>query len=73
MLPVSRLEELGFQIVIVPSDLQRAGIKAMQRTLDAIKRDGSSKSVLDDMAEFDEREALVATAEFLDRGKRSSS
>ena len=73
LVPVSRLEELGFQIVIIPSDLQRAGIKAMQRTLDAIRRDGSSKSVLDDMAEFDEREALVATAEFLERGKRYAS
>ena len=73
LLPVSQLEQLGFQIVIIPSDLQRAAIKAMQRTLEAIKRDGSSKSVLDDLAEFDEREALVATADFLERGRRYSS
>jgi len=73
LLPISRLEQMGFQIVIIPSDLQRAGIRAMQRTLDAIKRDGSSQSVLDDMAGFDEREKLVATAEFLDRGKRYAS
>ena len=73
LLPVSQLEQMGFQIVIIPSDLQRAGIKAMQRTLEAIKRDGSSKSVLDDLAEFDEREALVATADFLERGRRYSS
>lgn len=70
LLPVSQLEQMGFNIVIIPSDLQRAGIKAMQRSLDAIKRDGSSRSVLNDMAEFDERELLVATAEFLERGKR---
>lgn len=70
LLPVSRLQELGFHIVIIPSDLQRAAIKAMQRTLEAIARDGSSANVIADLAAFDEREALVATADFLARGKR---
>jgi len=70
LLPVGRLEQIGYSIVIIPSDLQRAAIKAMQRTLDAIARDGSSVGVLGDLAGFDERETLVATAEFLDRGKR---
>jgi 2-methylisocitrate lyase-like PEP mutase family enzyme len=70
LLPVSRLQELGFHIVIIPSDLQRAAIKAMQRTLVAIARDGSSANVITDLAAFDEREALVATDEFLARGKR---
>jgi 2-methylisocitrate lyase-like PEP mutase family enzyme len=70
LLPVARLQELGFHIVIIPSDLQRAAIKAMQRTLTAIKRDGSSGQILADLAGFDEREALVATDEYLARGKR---
>jgi 2-methylisocitrate lyase-like PEP mutase family enzyme len=70
LLPVGRLEQLGFSIVIIPSDLQRAAIKAMQRTLDAIARDGSSVNVLRDLAGFEEREQLVATAAFLDRGRR---
>ncbi|MSQ71759.1 MAG: oxaloacetate decarboxylase [Betaproteobacteria bacterium] len=70
LLPVSRLDELGYQIVIIPSDLQRAAIKAMQRSLQAISRDGSSLAMIEDLAAFDEREELVATAEFLARGKR---
>ena len=70
LLPVSRLRELGFQVVIIPSDLQRAAIKAMQRTLEAIARDGSSARIIGELAPFDERETLVATAEFLERGKR---
>lgn len=70
LLPVARLDELGYQIVIIPSDLQRAAIKAMQRSLQAISRDGSSLAMIQDLAAFDEREALVATAEFLARGKR---
>jgi hypothetical protein len=36
----------------------------------AIARDGSSVNVLADLAAFDERETLVATDEFLARGKR---
>ena len=70
LMPVARLEELGFSIVIIPSDLQRAAIKAMQTTLEAIARDGSSASVLAGMAGFEEREMLVGTREFLQRGKR---
>jgi 2-methylisocitrate lyase-like PEP mutase family enzyme len=70
LMSVSRLEELGFTIVIIPSDLQRAAIRAMQTTLGAIGRDGSSAAVLSNMAGFDERERLVETAEFLARGKR---
>jgi 2-methylisocitrate lyase-like PEP mutase family enzyme len=73
LLPVARLREIGFQIVIIPSDLQRAAIKAMQRTLEAIQRDGSSARIIDQLAPFEERESLVATAEFLERGKRYGS
>ncbi|MSP88281.1 MAG: isocitrate lyase/PEP mutase family protein [Alphaproteobacteria bacterium] len=73
LLPAARLQELGFNIVIIPSDLQRAAIKAMKRTLAAITRDGSSAKVLSDLAGFDEREDLVATDEFLERGRRYAS
>ena len=70
LLPVDRLRELGYSIVIIPSDLQRAAIRAMQRTLAAIARDGSSIDVIADMASFDEREAIIATDHILARGKR---
>jgi 2-methylisocitrate lyase-like PEP mutase family enzyme len=70
LMPVSRLQALGFAIVIIPSDLQRAAIRAMQTTLGAIRRDGSSAAVLSNMAGFDERERLVETAEILARGRR---
>jgi 2-methylisocitrate lyase-like PEP mutase family enzyme len=70
LMPVPKLQELGFNIVIIPSDLQRAAIRAMQTTLAAIKRDGSSTSVLDRMAGFEERESIVDTNGFLARGKK---
>ena len=65
LVPMQRLQELGYQIVIIPSDLQRASIKAMQNTLATIKRDGNSAAIADQLATFKEREKLVATEEYL--------
>jgi 2-methylisocitrate lyase-like PEP mutase family enzyme len=69
LLPVARLEELGYHLVIIPSDIQRAAIKAMQRVLATIARDGSAAAMSADMATFKEREAVVDTSGFLTRGK----
>jgi 2-methylisocitrate lyase-like PEP mutase family enzyme len=63
--PLDRLRALGYRIVIIPSDLQRAAIHAMQEALVAIKRDGHSRAVAARMASFTEREAIVGTAEYL--------
>ncbi|MGA2893467.1 MAG: oxaloacetate decarboxylase [Xanthobacteraceae bacterium] len=70
LLPASRLEALGYHLVIVPSDTQRAAIKAMQRALAALARDGSTAALRDDMVSFKEREAVIGTAAYLDRDKR---
>jgi len=70
LLPVRRLETLGYHCVIIPSDIQRAAIKAAQRVLAAIARDGSSASMADEMVSFKEREAVIGTAAYLDRGRR---
>jgi len=73
LLPVPRLEALGYHVVIIPSDTQRAAIKAMQRVLAAIGRDGSSASMASDMVSFKEREALIGTASYLERDQRYAS
>ncbi len=70
LLPAPRLEALGYHLVIIPSDTQRAAIKAMQRVLGAIARDGSSAALHADMVSFKEREAIIGTADYLDRSKR---
>lgn len=64
-LPLHRLEELGYSVVIIPSDLQRAAIRAMQNVLTAIKTDGNSKKVSEQMASFKEREVIVDTEKYL--------
>ena len=73
LVPVARLKALGYQIVIIPSDLQRATIRAMDDVLAAIARDGSSAALADRMASFTEREALVDTAGYLARDAKYAS
>jgi len=69
LMPESRLRELGFAIVIIPSDLQRAALFAMRETLAAIRRDGSSAALRERLLSFKERELVVGTAAFLERDK----
>jgi 2-methylisocitrate lyase-like PEP mutase family enzyme len=73
LLPASRLQEFGYHVVIIPSDTQRAAIKAMQRVLATIARDGSAAAMIEDMASFKEREAVVDTAGYLARDRRYSA
>ncbi|ARF60573.1 MULTISPECIES: oxaloacetate decarboxylase [Streptomyces] len=68
VVPRERLRELGYRLVIVPSDLQRAVITAVRRTLEAINRDGDSGAVREDLASFADRERVVRTAEYLALG-----
>jgi 2-methylisocitrate lyase-like PEP mutase family enzyme len=72
LVPLDRLRALGYRIVIIPSDLQRAAIRAMQDVLTAIRRDGNSRSLADRMATFIEREAIVGTADYLTRDREDS-
>src|SRR3546814_11308799 len=51
-----RLGELGYSLVIIPSDTQRAAIKAMQEPLAAIARDGHSGALQERMVSFNRSE-----------------
>jgi len=65
MVPIEKLKTWGFQLVIIPSDLQRAAIHAMQKTLNAISADGNSQSIADELASFAEREEIIRTKDYL--------
>ena len=67
------LEKLGFSLVIVPGDLQRTAIYAMQEAAEAILRDGHTESLKNRMATFEDREAAVNTAHYMDLNKKYSS
>ena len=64
--PREKLEELGFNLVIVPGDLQRTAIFAMQQAAEAILKDGHTESLVHMMASFDDREAAVNTSHYME-------
>src|SRR5262249_24686886 len=68
--PISPPKEIGYHALIIPNDTHRAAIKPMHRWLAALARDGGAAARAADMATFREREAVVDTTGFLDRGKR---
>jgi 2-methylisocitrate lyase-like PEP mutase family enzyme len=53
------LAAMGYRIMIVPSDLQRAAIRAMQEAAAAIRQTGTAAGLGERLAGFNEREALV--------------
>jgi 2-methylisocitrate lyase-like PEP mutase family enzyme len=57
-------------IVIVPSDLQRATIRARQDVLAVMRRDGNTRAAAAGMATFQERDAVGGTREHLDADRR---
>ncbi len=65
LVPTEDLKAMGYQLIIIPSDLQRAAVTAMREVLNVIKRDGNSGAIADGMMTFQEREQLVKTKEFL--------
>jgi 2-methylisocitrate lyase-like PEP mutase family enzyme len=69
-LPAEKLKALGYQIMIIPSDLQRAAIKAMQTTLNEIKQHGSSANIQSQLTTFQEREVIVGTKAYLAMDKK---
>src|SRR4051812_18296613 len=70
LLPTRRLAELGYQLVIIPSDLQRAAIAAMQRALQCIAEDGSTAAMASDMVSFKEREVVIGTEGYQELDRR---
>lgn len=65
LVPLPDLAAMGYRLAIIPSDLQRAAIHAMQATLAAIKQTGDSSAVAEQLTSFKEREAIVQTQRYL--------
>jgi 2-methylisocitrate lyase-like PEP mutase family enzyme len=60
----------GYQLVIDPSDLQRAAISAMQRTLKVIKQTGHSTSISNELTSFEEREKIIGTHDYIQAAEK---
>ena len=59
MLPVERLEKIGYRIAIYPSETQRAAIHAMRNALSTLKREGTTESIDASLTTFKERDRAV--------------
>jgi 2-methylisocitrate lyase-like PEP mutase family enzyme len=59
MLPVDRLQQMGYRIAIYPSETQRAAIYAMRQTLKLLKHDGTTEAMDDLLTTFKERDKIV--------------
>ena len=64
MLGAKELEDMGFRLGIYPSQTHRAAIRAAQRVLAAMKRDGDTRAIETELATFQEREDAVGTADW---------
>jgi 2-methylisocitrate lyase-like PEP mutase family enzyme len=70
MLPVERLERMGYRIAIYPSETQRAGIYAMRRTLALLKREGTTEAMDEMLTTFKERDKIVGLDDWQDLERR---
>ena len=59
MLPMQRLQTMGYRIAIYPSETQRAAIHAMRATLATLKREGTTESIDASLTTFKERDRVV--------------
>jgi 2-methylisocitrate lyase-like PEP mutase family enzyme len=59
MLPMERLQAMGYRIAIYPSETQRAAIHSMRRALTTLKREGTTESIDDSLTTFKERDKVV--------------
>lgn len=65
LVPLPDLAGMGYRLAIIPSDLQRAAIHAMQATLQAIRQTGDSSALADRLTSFKEREEIVQPRRYL--------
>jgi 2-methylisocitrate lyase-like PEP mutase family enzyme len=70
MLPVERLERMGYRIAIYPSETQRAGIYAMRQTLALLKREGTTEAMDESLTTFKERDKIVGLDDWQDLERR---
>ena len=59
MVPVARLQQMGYRIAIYPSETQRAGIYAMRMALRLLKREGTTEAMDATLTTFKERDQIV--------------
>ena len=70
MLPVERLQQMGYRIAIYPSETQRAGIYAMRRVLSLLKQEGTTEAMDEALTTFKERDKIVGLSDWEELERR---
>lgn len=70
LVPAEQLATFGYRLMIVPSDLQRAAIRAMQRVTAEIRAHGHTEAIAGDMVSFSEREEIIGLPEIQELQQR---
>jgi 2-methylisocitrate lyase-like PEP mutase family enzyme len=73
LLEASELEVLGYKIILYANSAMRAAMLAMQHVLRVLKDSGSTTSVLNEIASWDERQRLVSKPLYDEYERRYSS
>lgn len=74
LLPVSRLADMGFQMVTFSGSLQKTAIKAMQGLLESLRKTGSVESYYPSaMLSLEDRSELLGMSEFRELERRYTS
>ena len=63
LLPVSELQTLGYKIVAYPLTALMAAVRATQRALESLKREGSGQTYQNEIATFEELDELLGFPE----------
>ncbi len=66
MLPMERLQAMGYRIAIYPSETQRAAIYAMRTALLVLKREGTTESIDAALTTFKDRDKIVGLDDWQD-------
>ncbi len=70
LMSAAELAELGYRLMIVPSDLQRAAISAMRKAADTLRSDGSTAAITGELATFTERDQLIGLPSYQELEQR---
>lgn len=70
LINAAELAQMGYRLMIVPSDLQRAAVHAMQRAARVLLAEGDTASLAEVMVSFSDREGLVRSADYAELERR---
>jgi 2-methylisocitrate lyase-like PEP mutase family enzyme len=70
VLPLERLADMGYSIVLYANSALRAAIHGMTKVLSHLRAHGSTTEVLGEMATWEERQRLVKKQDLVDLAER---